>query len=106
MACAGVVSDVQFRCADDTCTHIEGRCNGVNNCADGSDEEGCSPGTTGVTIEATTGYTASIEVPTLHSEVFYDRQYTFDSLGSFSGHSCIKMANEDKHIRHSHHGSS
>jgi len=96
------VSDVQFRCADDTCTHIHGRCNGVNNCADGSDEEGCSPGTTGLTIEATTGYTASIEVPTLHSEVFYDRQYTFDSLGSFSGHSYIKMANEDKHIRHSH----
>jgi hypothetical protein len=34
--------------------------------------------------------------------VFYDRQYTFDSLGSFSGHSFIKMSNEDKHIRHSH----
>jgi len=96
------ISDVQFRCADNTCTPIEGRCNGVSNCADGSDEQGCSSGITGLTIEATTGYTASIEIPTLHSEVFYDRQYTFDSLGSFSGHSYIKMSNEDKHIRHSH----
>jgi hypothetical protein len=34
--------------------------------------------------------------------VFYDRTYTFDSLGSFSGHSFIKMSNEDKHIRNSH----
>merc|ERR1719329_798234 len=65
---------------------IEGRCNGVPNCADGSDEAGCGAGTTGLTIEATTGYTASIEVPSLHSEVFYDRQYTFDSLGSLAGH--------------------
>jgi len=96
------ISDVQFRCADNTCTHIEGRCNGVNNCADGSDEQGCTHGITGLTIEATTGYTASIEIPTVHSEVFYDRQYTFDSLGSFTGHSYIKMSNEDKHIRHSH----
>jgi hypothetical protein len=97
------VSDVQFRCADNTqCTPIEGRCNGVNNCADGSDEAGCSAGTTGLTIEATTGYTASIEIPHVNSEVFYDRQYTFDSLGSLAGHSYIKMTNDDKRIRHSH----
>jgi hypothetical protein len=96
------ISDVQFRCADNTqCTPIEGRCNGVPNCLDGSDEEGCGAGTTGLTIEATTGYTASIELPSLHSEVFYDRQYTFDSLGSFAGHSFIKMSNDDKHIGHS-----
>jgi len=97
------VSDVQFRCADNTqCTPIEGRCNGVNNCADGSDEEGCSSGTTGLTTEATTGYTMSIEVPSLHSAVFHDRQYTFDSLGSFTGHSFVKMSNDDKRIRYSH----
>merc|ERR1719329_1879402 len=95
------VSDVQFRCADTTqCTPIEGRCNGVPNCADGSDEAGCGAGTTGLTIEATTGYTASIEVPSLHSEVFYDRQYRFDSLGSLAGYSFIKMSNDDKHIGH------
>jgi len=74
----------------------------VNNCADGSDEAGCSAGTTGLTIEATTGYTASIEIPHVNSEVFYDRQYTFDSLGSLAGHSYIKMTNDDKRIRHSH----
>jgi len=96
------ISDVQFRCADNSCTHIEGRCNGEPNCADGSDEQGCSSGITGLTIEATTGFTASIEIPTLHSNVFVDREYTFDSLGSFTGHSYIKMSNDDKHIRHSH----
>jgi len=96
------VSDVQFRCADNSCTHIEGRCNGVNNCADGSDEQGCSSGITGLTIEATTGFAASIEVPSVSSHVFYDREYTFDTLGSFTGHSYIKMTNDDKHIRHSH----
>jgi len=100
------VSDVQYRCADSTCTHIEGRCNGVNNCADGSDEQGCSTGihtsSVQLTIEATTGYTASIEVPSLGTKVFTDRQYTFDALGSFAGHFYIKMANDDKHISHSH----
>jgi len=96
------VSDVQFRCADNTCTHIAGRCNGVNNCADGSDEDGCPSTTQGLTLEAFTGYTATIETPAINSLVFYDRSYTFDSLGSFSGHSFVKMSNEDKHIRHSH----
>jgi hypothetical protein len=96
------VFDTQFRCADNTCTHIAGRCNGVNNCADGSDEAGCATTTTGLTIEAMTGYTATIETPAINSQVFYDRTYTFDSLGSFTGHSFIKMSNEDKHIRGSH----
>jgi len=93
---------VQFRCADNTCTHIAGRCNGVNNCADGSDEQGCATTTTGLTLEAYTGFTATIETPAVGSSVFYDRTYTFDSLGSFTGHSFIMMSNEDKHIRHSH----
>merc|ERR1719446_198709 len=48
------------------------------------------------------GYTVTIETPELHYHVFSDREYTFDSLGSFTGHSFIKMSNEDKHIRHSH----
>jgi hypothetical protein len=96
------ISDIQFRCADNTCTHIAGRCNGVNNCADGSDEQGCATTTQGLTLEAFTGFTATIETPAVDSAVFYDRTYTFDSLGSFSGHSFIKMANEDKHIRGSH----
>jgi len=96
------VSDVQFQCSDNTCTDIAGRCNGVNNCADGSDEQGCATTTTGLTIEAMTGYTATIETPAVSSQVFYDRTYTFSSLGAFTGHSFIKMSNEDKHIRNSH----
>lgn len=40
--------------------------------------------------------------PAVSSTVFYDRTYTFESLRSFTGHSFIKMSNEDKHIRHSH----
>jgi len=98
------ISDLQFRCADNACTHIEGRCNGINNCADGSDEESCSSLDLkrDLIIEATTGFSASVETLTAHSEVFYDRNYVFNSLGSFSGHSYIKMSNEDKHTPHSH----
>jgi hypothetical protein len=95
-------TDTQFRCADNSCVAVAGRCNGVSNCADGSDEQGCATTTQGLTLEAYTGFTATIETPAVGSAVFYDRTYTFDSLGSFSGHSFIKMSNEDKHIRHSH----
>jgi hypothetical protein len=95
-------TDTQFRCADNSCVAVAGRCNGVSNCVDGSDEQGCATTTQGLTLEAFTGFTATIETPAVGSMVFYDRQYTFDSLGSFSGHSFIKMSNEDKHIRHSH----
>jgi hypothetical protein len=96
------ISDVQFRCADNTCAHIAGRCNGVSNCADGSDEQGCATTSIGLTLEAMTGFTATIEHPAVGDAVFYDRSYTFDSIGDFTGHSCVKMSNEDKHIRHSH----
>jgi hypothetical protein len=30
-----------FKCLDGTCTSMQGRCNGISNCADGSDELGC-----------------------------------------------------------------
>jgi hypothetical protein len=35
-----------FRCLDGTCTLQAGRCNGVHNCADASDEMGCDAETT------------------------------------------------------------
>jgi hypothetical protein len=97
-----VISDVQFQCGNGMCIDVAGKCNGVNNCDDGSDEAGCATTTTGLTVEAMTGFTATIETPAVGSAVFYDRSYTFDSLGSFTGHSFIKVSNEDKHIRHSH----
>jgi len=96
------ISDLQFQCGDNTCTHIAGRCNGVANCANGADEEGCPTTTQGLTLEAFTGYTATIIQPAIEELVFFDRTYTFESLGSFAGKSYIKMSNEDKHIRHSH----
>jgi len=96
------ISDIQFQCADGTCTHIHGKCNGINNCADGSDELNCATTTHHLTLEATTGYTASIETPVEGASVFYDREYTFVSLGDFAGQTYIKSSNEDKHIRHSH----
>jgi hypothetical protein len=63
---------------------------------------GCATTTTGLTLEAMSGFTATIETPAINSAVFTDRSYIFDSLGSFTGQSFIKMSNEDKHIRHSH----
>jgi len=95
-------SDVQFNCGDNTCTHAAGRCNGINNCANGADEEGCPTTTVDVTVEAMTGYTATIISPGMESEVFTDRSYEFTSLGSFAGQRYVHMANEDKHIRNSH----
>merc|ERR1719162_2559290 len=92
-----------FKCLNgDECINADGRCNGASKCSDGSDEQGCATTTQGLTIEAFTGFTATIETPAVNSAVFYDRTYTFDSLGSFQGHSFIKMSNEDKHIRNSH----
>jgi hypothetical protein len=96
------VSDVQFQCGDGSCTSILGRCNGVDNCGDGSDEAGCPTTSTSLTLEAMTGFTATIVTPAVNTAVFTDRTYTFDSLGSFAGQSFIQMSNEDKHIRHSH----
>jgi hypothetical protein len=94
--------DAQFQCGDGTCTHKAGRCNGINNCANGEDEEGCATTTTDLTVETMTGFTATILSPAVSTAVFYDRSYIFDSLGSFTGHSYVKISNEDKHIRHSH----
>jgi len=96
------VSDLQFRCGDNTCAPAAGLCNGVNNCADGSDERNCATTTQHVTLEATSGYTSSIEHPEIGDATFYDRQYTFESLGSFVGRTFVKSSNEDKHTHHSH----
>jgi len=94
--------DVQFFCASGDCTSIEARCNGVNNCADGSDEAGCPTGSAGLSLEATTGFAVSTESLSTSSRVFHDREYNFDSLGSFAGMTFIKTSNEDKHISQSH----
>ena len=98
----GSFDDVQFFCASGECTSIEARCNGVNNCADGSDEAGCTFTSAGVTIEATSGFTSSQETISASSMVFHDRDYHFESLGSLSGMTYIKSSNEDKHTSQAH----
>jgi hypothetical protein len=55
-----------------------------------------------MTVEAMTGYTATIISPGVESLVFSDRSYTFDNLGSFTGHSYVHMSNEDKHTHNTH----
>jgi len=93
---------VQFTCSNGQCTSIEGRCNGISNCDDNSDEADCPLDTSGVTIEPTSGLVATLETLTSNSLVFHDRSYTLDSLGSFGGYHFIKASNEDKHTEHSH----
>ena len=46
--------DVHFRCANSQCIEKVGMCNGIDNCADGSDEAHCF-GAVQVTVEATSG---------------------------------------------------
>jgi len=41
---AGQSNADTFRCLDGTCIVQAGRCNGISNCADGSDETGCDAG--------------------------------------------------------------
>jgi hypothetical protein len=99
------VADVQFQCRGVTnmCLPIEGRCDGTPICPDASDEDGCSVGSTALTVEATTGFYSTVETQTqVHSHVFVDRDYTFDSLGSFAGKTFIKMSNDDKYTPESH----
>lgn len=96
----GQQDDVQFFCNDGSCTAVEGVCNGVNNCADGSDELACPENTNGVTIETSSGLQASLETITTGGSTFYDRNYEFQSVGSFTGMKYVKMSNEDKYTAH------
>jgi hypothetical protein len=99
---AGQQDDVQFFCADGSCTAVEGRCNGHNNCADGSDEAACPTNVDGVTVETSTGLPATLETITNGAHVFHDREYTFKSIGSFTGMKMVKISNDDKDISQDH----
>jgi len=100
----GSFDDVQFFCASGECTSIEAKCNGVNNCLDGSDESNCpTTGTVGLMLEATSGFTVSTEATiSTNTKVFHDRQYHFESVGSMTGLTHIKSSNDDKFTAHDH----
>jgi hypothetical protein len=93
--------DVHFTCANGQCIDKIGMCNGIDNCADGSDELQCS-GALEVTLEAKSGRTITVESLQSGTGVFHDREYNFDSLGSFMGKTFIKYSNDDKMIDYEH----
>jgi len=94
--------DVHFFCGDGTCVPVNSRCNGHSNCADGSDEGNCPTNADSVTIETSSGLQATLETVTNGAQVFHDREYTFKSIGSFTGIKYVKISNEDKFISHEH----
>jgi hypothetical protein len=93
--------DVHFTCTNGQCIDKVGLCNGVSNCADGSDEVHCN-GELDLTLEAKSGRTITVESLESGTGVFHDRDYNFDSLGSFMGKTFIKYSNDDKMISYDH----
>jgi len=100
---------VQFKCGPspggppgpDKCIPIEGLCNGYSNCGDKSDEAFCT-GSVMTPPLASSGFLASVSHLAIDSKVFSDRDYEFETLGSFEGKSYVLMHNDDKHTPHSH----
>lgn len=88
---------ITFQCTDGSCIPKAARCNGVHNCADGSDEAGCEcVPLTGVTVEATSGRMATVETYAEGMEAFQDRSYTLTGGTEFVGKTMIKFSNADK----------
>lgn len=92
-------SDSIFRCGNGHCIHKIGKCNGVDNCGDNSDEGlGCA--IIQIQEEATSGREITVESLSARTVAFHDRRYSFESLGSFSGSTFIKYSNDDKLTEH------
>jgi len=63
-----------FRCLDGTCLPMSGRCNGVDQCGDGSDEQGCdAPYVDNVELQTGAAYLAVSDVCPVNynSDVFF-----------------------------------
>jgi len=62
-----------FRCLDGTCLSMSGRCNGVNQCGDGSDEQGCDEPYDHVELQTGAAYLAVSDVcpDNFNSDVFF-----------------------------------
>jgi len=95
------LTDVHFQCASGQCVEKVGLCNGIDNCGDGSDEASCS-GNLVIDTEATSGRTVTMQRVSTTDSVFYGRDYSFESLGSFEHMNMIKYSNNDKQTDHEH----
>jgi len=62
-----------FRCLDGTCLSMSGRCNGISQCGDGSDEQGCDAPYDHVELQTGAAYLAVSDVcpANFNSDVFF-----------------------------------
>jgi len=95
------LTDVHFQCASGQCVEKVGLCNGIDNCQDGSDEANCI-GHLVIDAEATSGRAVTMERVSTTDSVFFGRDYSFESLGSFEHMNMIKYNNNDKQTDHDH----
>jgi len=86
-----------FKCFDGTCTSMSGRCNGVSNCADNSDELGCDA-STDVFVPAFLGKGSACPTD-FNADVYFqcDNTNCIEKVGLCNGHDNCGDGSDEVH---------